>query len=235
LAGLVAGMPEASLQEMFTGHSGTSTLREGFNAYRIVKKYYETNVGPIGSCRGVLDFGCGWGRIIRFFLRDVTPQNLTGVDHSEEVIRICQETNRWCNFRLIEPYPPMPFEANSFDLIYLYSVFSHLPEEMHWTLLREFRRLLTPGGMLIATTRARAFIQTCKAFVNMEATTAAYDHGDFCYVSHGVTGRWAFWGEACIPKGYVTRRWPEIFNVCDYIENDETDHLQNFIVARKPT
>ena len=75
-------MPEVSIQETYTGGSGDSTLREGFNAYRLFKKCYETHVGPIESCRAVLDFGCGWGRIIRFFLKDVEPEKLLGVDHS---------------------------------------------------------------------------------------------------------------------------------------------------------
>jgi hypothetical protein len=55
IARLVPTMPEVSMQETYTGCSGDSTLREGFNAYRIFKKCYETHVGPIGLCRAVLD------------------------------------------------------------------------------------------------------------------------------------------------------------------------------------
>ena len=47
------------MQEHFTGESGDSTLREGFEAYKIFKKCYERHVGPIEGCRAVLDFGCG--------------------------------------------------------------------------------------------------------------------------------------------------------------------------------
>ena len=252
LAHLVPKMPEVSLQETFTGSSGDSALQEGFNAYRIFKKIYEKHVGPIGSCRAVLDFGCGWGRIIRFFLKDVEPGRLIGIDHCEEVVRVCLDTNKWCRFMLIEPNPPTPLTQESFGLIYLYSVFSHLPEEMHWTLLKEFHRLLAPGGMLIATTRGRDFIQVCKSlrddprlnekpdwlkqsarvFTDVDATISAYDNGQFCYESLGAEGRWSFWGEACIPKNYVERRWREIFDVCDYIDDRALDP-QNVIVARK--
>jgi SAM-dependent methyltransferase len=252
IARLVPKMPEVSTQETYTGWSGDSTLREGFDAYRIFRKSYETHVGPIGSCRSVLDFGCGWGRIIRFFLRDVEPKKLFGVDHSEEAIRACQETNKWSQFTLIEPSPPTPLTPESFGLIYLYSVFSHLPEEMHWALLKEFHRLLAPGGMLIATTRPRDFIFFCKklrddprlnekpdwlkvsarTFADVDATISAYDNGQFCYESVGAEGRWSFWGEACIPRAYVERRWQEIFDVCDYID-DRAACPQNIIVARK--
>jgi SAM-dependent methyltransferase len=252
IANLVPQMPEVSMQEFFTGQSGDAALREGFNAYKIFRNCYETHVGPIRSCRAVLDFGCGWGRIIRFFLKDFEPERLFGVDHSEDAVRACRDTNKWCEFTLIEPYPPTSLPRESFDLIYLYSVFSHLPEEMHWAWLKEFRRLLQPGGMLIATTRARDFIQMCKTFrddphlnskpqwlsqsarvfVDVDATMSAYDNGKFCYESLGQEGRWSFWGEACIPRLYVEKHWKEIFDVCEYIEDPKTCP-QNVIVVRK--
>jgi SAM-dependent methyltransferase len=252
IANLVPQMPEVSMQENFTGHSGDSTLREGFDAYKIFKKCYETHVGPIGSCRAVLDFGCGWGRIIRFFLKDIEPEKLLGIDHSEEVIRASRDTNKWCKFTLIEPYAPTSLSKETFDLIYLYSVFSHLPEEMHWAWLKEFHRLLRPGGMLIATTRARDYIQFCeslrddpqlntkpdwlkrsaKTFVDVGATMSAYDDGQFCYESLGGEGRWSYWGEACIPRAYVEKHWKEIFDVCEYID-DRNVSPQNVIVVRK--
>lgn len=252
IANLVSQMPEVSMQENFTGQSGDATLREGFEAYKIFKHCYERHAGPIGSCHAVLDFGCGWGRIIRFFLKDIEPEKLLGIDHSEEVIRASENTNRWCRFMLIEPNAPTSLPEESFDLIYLYSVFSHLPEEMHWAWLKEFHRLLRPGGMLIATTRARDYIQFCqslrddpelnrkpdwlkrsaKTFLDMEATLSAYDDGQFCYASLGGEGRWSYWGEACIPRRYVEKRWKEIFDVCEYID-DPKACPQNVIVVRK--
>jgi len=253
LAAIVPGMPGASLQANFTGGTEDVTLREGFAAYRLFKSCYEKHIGEIASCRGILDFGCGWGRIARFFLRDVDPEKISGVDHSEAGIQACRATNKWSAFTLIDPDPPTSLPAEAFDLIYLYSVFSHLPEEMHLALLREFERLLIPGGLLIATTRGREFIQYCKSlrddptlqsrpdwlkqsakvFRDDTVTLAAYDRGSFCYEGFGVEGRWSFWGEACIPRGYVQARWPEFFDVLDYID-DRAVCPQNVIVARKP-
>jgi SAM-dependent methyltransferase len=252
IAKLVPQMPEPRLQEGFTGQSGDATLKEGFGAYQIFKNSYERHVGPIGSCRAIMDFGCGWGRIIRFFLKDIESENLVGIDHSEEAIHACREGNTWCKFAMIEPFPPTPFPGQSFDLIYLYSVFSHLPEKMHWAWLEEFRRLLRPGGMLIATTFPRDFIHHCKAmrddpqfdakprwametakaFMDTEVALSEYDKGHFCYSSRGAEGRWSFWGEACIPRLYVEKRWREIFDICEYIEDTQICP-QNVIVVRK--
>jgi Methyltransferase domain len=120
IASLLPQMPDDDLQANLTGQSGDSTLREAFGAYKIIKGQYEARVGPIGLCPRILDFGCGWGRGIRFFLKDVDGDKLIGVDHSEEIIRVCHETNRWCSFLRIEPFPPTSFAADSFGLIYLY-------------------------------------------------------------------------------------------------------------------
>ena len=248
IAALLPKMPAEALQVQYTGSSGDTVLHQGFAAYQLFKGSYEKYIGRIGSCRGILDFGCGWGRIIRFFLRDVSPERLFGVDHSSEVIEACLDTNRWCKFKLIEPYPPTALPAESFDLIYLYSVFSHLPEAMHWELLKEFQRLLVPGGLIIATTRRRDFIEWCAslrrdpqlrekpesircsalAFLDANAALAAYDNGSFCYSNFG-DARWPFWGEACIPRGYVEKCWPELFDVLEYIDLCP----QNAIVAQK--
>ena len=106
--------------------------------------------------------------------------------------------------------------------------------------------------MLIATTRARDFLHDCKAlrddprldekpgwlkpsarmFLDVDAAISAYDNGQYCYDCCGSEGRWSFWGEACISKSYVERRWQEIFDVCDYIDDRGADP-QNVIVARK--
>jgi SAM-dependent methyltransferase len=251
IAALVPGLPDASIQSNYTGHADDSTLREGFAAYRLFKRSYEIHVGPLDSAR-VLDFGCGWGRIIRFFLRDLPPERLKGVDHSAEGIEACRATNRWCSFELIEPHPPTPFPDESFDLIYLYSVFSHLPEQMHLELLEEFRRLLVSGGLLVATTWGRDFILQCDSlrhnphssaklawmhraanvFRDTGTSLAAYDRGSFCYSSYDEEGTRSFWGEACIPRAYVEHRWQQFFEICDYIE-DRSVCPQNMIIARK--
>jgi SAM-dependent methyltransferase len=247
IAAIVPGLPDAEFQAAFTGNSEDPTLCEGFAAYQLFKRCYEDHVGSLSTAR-VLDFGCGWGRIIRFFLRDVSPENLAGLDYNEAALEACRATNRWCRFTLIRPYPPTNLPAAEWDLIYLYSVFSHLPEEMHLALLREFHRLLRPGGLLIATTRQRNFIlygqdvranhipadpirNEATALFDTNAALAAYDRGEFCY------GRYksdppGFWGEACIPKMYVERRWSELFDVCEYIDNPSLCP-QNTIVVRR--
>src|SRR5262249_55761974 len=150
---------DEEVQVRLTGDKGDSVLKEGFLAYKLFKRMYESYVGDIGQCDKVLDFGCGWGRIIRFFLKDLHPSRLYGADPLGEMIDLCKKTNRWCNFRLISTSPPSPFPDDTFDLIYSYSVFSHLSEEMHVRWLEDLSRILRPGGLLVATTREREYFE----------------------------------------------------------------------------
>jgi SAM-dependent methyltransferase len=48
--------------------------------------------------------------------------------------------------------PPLPFaEDNSFDLVYAFSVFTHIPAEHQEAWLLEMKRILKPGGFLVCT------------------------------------------------------------------------------------
>ena len=248
---ILPAMPDEEVQMNFTGDTGDSVLRDGFFAYLLFRELYQRHVGPIDQCAGILDFGCGWGRIIRFFLKDVEPSRLWGVDPVEEMIRICTRDNNWCNFVLIDPAPPSPFKDSTFDLIYSYSVFSHLSEDMHQACLAELVRILTPGGLLIATTRPREFIKFCgdlrksrkldaihpairssaSTFIDQERAMATYDNGGYCFSP--LEGVWSYWGEAAISLDYARTNWSRHLTFIDYID-DRKQCDQNVIVMRKP-
>ena len=50
---------------------------------------------------------------------------------------------------------PLPFNNREFDIIYLYSIFSHMTTEDVTAYLNEFKRLLAPSGKIFLT----AFIE----------------------------------------------------------------------------
>lgn len=253
LRSILPGTPDEDVQLMFTGSKGDTVMREGFIAYTLFKGLYTKYNGPIDQCSNILDFGCGWGRIIRFFLKDLEPSKISGCDPVEKMIDICKEQNKWCNFTKINTRPPSPYQNNTFDLIYSFSVFSHLSEEMSNSLLAELTRILKPGGMLIATTRSRDFIEHCAklrkrkdlaslhagpkssaaAFLNTEESQADYDSGKYCFSQLVHEGEWSYWGDAAISKEYVVNHWTQALEFVDYV--DDQKHIsQNAIVMRKP-
>jgi SAM-dependent methyltransferase len=97
----------------------------------------------------VLDFGCGSGRV----LRQLLPSAEGAEFHGAELDTRCVE---WLRDNLpvqvvqSHPDPPLPYPDAHFDLIYSTSVFSHLADTWAAWLL-ELRRLVRPGGLVIAT------------------------------------------------------------------------------------
>ena len=248
---VLPALPEEAVQTRFTGSAGDKTLTAGFSLYRLFKEIAKNCGKPLGPSLQVLDYGCGWGRIIRFFMKDVTPSNLWGIDCVDMAIDNCVKTNKWCNFQLVNPFPPTDLPGESFDLIYSNSVFSHLSEDAHLRWLEEFHRVLKPGGLVIATTWPRDLILRCAqiraqkehfpwqrglslSFMDTEQALADYDNGEFCHspVGGGEQLSSSFFGETCISKKYVMNHWTRLFQFADYIE-DPRRSPQNIIVVRK--
>jgi 2-polyprenyl-3-methyl-5-hydroxy-6-metoxy-1,4-benzoquinol methylase len=255
LRDIMPSMPEERLQLQFTGGSGYNTLKEAFSFYQFIKltgKKYGVTLSPDSK---ILDFGCGWGRIIRFFLKDVNAKNLYGIDCDEEIIKICQTSNLNGNFQVNNIYPPTEFKDNFFDVIYTYSVFSHLSEEAHKIWLSEFKRILKPGGILIATTRDRDYIILCErlrkmaetdipffakglpnAFLNTSKYLTEYDNGKYIYEPTGGGGvrEGSFYGETCIPEKYVKTEWKRYFRQISFINYKKHKSFnQNALIAQK--
>jgi SAM-dependent methyltransferase len=99
----------------------------------------------------VLDFGCGAGRTLRHFVDEAHEAEFWGCDiHAESVAWINANLNPPLHAFVNDEQPPLPRPDGSFDLIYAFSVFTHLTDSWSAWLL-ELHRLLAPGGVLVAS------------------------------------------------------------------------------------
>ena len=143
--------PEEAMQRHFVGAT-LDLVDVPFGYYRTVKSAYKSNVDDITSNTKLLDLGSGWGRILRFFMKDIKPSNLFGCDVSPMSIDICNTCFRGeVSFQKIKPLPPTLYEDNSFDIIEGYSVFTHLSYYAVVLWMHEYFRLLKPGGLFAIT------------------------------------------------------------------------------------
>jgi len=246
------GFPDERLQSQFVGSQGHVALTEAYNFYTHVKGCCDALGNTVAPESKVLDFGVGWGRILRFFLKDVAAENLYGVDVDPDILKVCQNTGLPGNLNQVNPQGPLPYAENIFDLVYAYSVFSHLSETVHIKWLSEISRVLKPGGVFVATTESRAFIAFCAsltekdvetnwhktlktAFPNPEETLGQFDEGNFIYAATGGGDHRSsdFYGEAVIPKSYVETVWTKYFHFIDFID-DPKRFWQAVIVMQKP-
>jgi SAM-dependent methyltransferase len=228
--------PPEQLQRNTTGLDGEAGIGQAFNFYRDIHRALDQSGLPLETNSRVLDFGVGWGRIARLFLRDVTRDNLYGIDVDPAFVEITANSFGSDNFSVCAPFPPTKFEDRSFDLVSAYSVFSHLSEAAFTAWLGEFARVLRPGGHLAFTTRHESFLDYCawastqrdlpsgytralgELFPDIKAARRKYRDGMFLHAtSAGVSGggprTQEFYGETFIPKAYVERACGDRFTI----------------------
>lgn len=95
-----------------------------------------------------LDFGCGVGRLTQAFAPNA--RSMTGVDVSAPMIEKAETFNRFpekCRYRINARPDLGMFEDGAFDFVFSLVVLQHIPVELSRSFVREFVRLLAPGGI----------------------------------------------------------------------------------------
>lgn len=95
----------------------------------------------------LLNIGCGTGGTIPMLQR---RGRVTNVDMSETALAICRE--RGIDDLVLHDGGDLPFEAQSFDVAAALDVLEHIDDDR--SALREWSRVLRPGGMLLVTVPA---------------------------------------------------------------------------------
>jgi SAM-dependent methyltransferase len=130
-------------------------LASGRVARETIEESLEAAGTSLADIEDILDFGCGCGRVIRW-LADV-PARLRGSDFDGRAIAWCRENLGFAEFGTNGLEPPLDLDDESLDLVYAFSVLTHLPLPVQHAWMAELRRLLRPSGILVLSTHGDAY------------------------------------------------------------------------------
>jgi SAM-dependent methyltransferase len=153
-----------------------------------------------------LDFGCGYGRVIRFLVERVPPERIFASDVVKEGVEFC------CSEFGVQPVYSAPdltaVRLGSFDFIYAISVITHLNEQNSLAFLRFLGESLNPGGIAMITTHGQWSIDNAALYgPEYEAQRAE--------IIDAVRER----GFAYIPYSFVANDYGMTWHSREYIEN----------------
>lgn len=158
LSRLLPAMASDKVQKTWTGASGLDLYRQTASFARQLENNYTRHVKKPLAGSDILDFGCGYGRILRMMYYYSDPSCIWGVDAWDKSLNLCREARLPGKFAQSERMPSvLPVNDQKFDLIFAFSVFTHLAPATAKTCLSALRNHIKPGGLLVATIRPIEF------------------------------------------------------------------------------
>jgi len=241
----IPDLPPDEVQVRFTGRQGRENLQHAFDFYNFVLAHMPDLTM---NKYDVLDFGGGWGRVLRFFLREFQPERLTMVDCLTDAVECARSLNSPFTIIHSNVNPPLPLTEDSVGLCYAFSVFSHLAEQQSCDWLRHFANLLVPGGKLFLTTRGKSQIAYLELLVQTDSPNPLlnvlpgpevirdhYEKGVFQFYPAAGGGELTqdFYGETWIPREWFEERYISLgFSACDFYEEFQTIDQCVFVLTK---
>ncbi len=182
-------------------------------------KYFQKEFNELTP---VLDFGCGCGRILRFLKNE--PIQIQACDVGRLVAEFAAESCSFADVHRNELAPPLRYSDESFQLVYAFSVFSHLPWEVEKAWLSELVRVGRPGCVYLFSIHGDWFIEQT---LSSEEQQTLRDDGFWWKEVHG---RSALGAKLDFPKDYeasyhtsdfVRSEWGKYFEIVDVVKGDD--------------
>jgi SAM-dependent methyltransferase len=132
-------------------------LRTGRGQADLVRNLIHQGGSSIEDFDALLDFGCGCGRILRHW--DELPETqVFGCDIDPRMVQWCDANLPFADVSVNDLEPPLAYADSAFDLVYAFSVFTHLSVELQHAWMQECLRVLRPSGWLLMSTLGEHYL-----------------------------------------------------------------------------
>jgi SAM-dependent methyltransferase len=146
-------LPPARLRaQVGPAHASASYfLESGREHAELIRDLLREDGAAIEDLDALLDWGCGCGRVLRQWA-GLPSTRVAGCDIDARMIDWCARNLPFADVAVTGMSPPLPYGGEEFDLVYAFSVFTHLTETLQHEWIAECRRVLRPGGYLLIST-----------------------------------------------------------------------------------
>jgi SAM-dependent methyltransferase len=195
-------LPPASLRaQVGPPHADAAFfLESGRQHAELVRDLLLENGTTVEGLDSLLDWGCGCGRVLRHW-RELRHTRVSGCDISPRMVEWCRANLDFAHVSLTNLEPPLPYPDSSFDLIYAFSVFTHLPEDLQHEWMSECLRVLRPEGYLVISTMGEYYVGLQRL---SDAEAATFSKGELVVLYERAAGTSLC--SAYHPPEYVRRR-----------------------------
>ena len=218
LARLLPRLAPNEVQKSWTGVDGVHLMETSKAFIRSVDAagYCYTGSGLDGKT--ILDYGCGYGRLMLMLYKYTAPDQIYGCDPWTESLRHCVETGVKAHLSLIEYVPSKPaYPTGLFDVGYSFSVFTHLSERTCKAVLDSVLPSIKPGGIFTVTIRPPEFwefMQRYKKLVGLTGKALLKQHRDKGFAFYPEPDREPIngdvpFGDTSISLSYIRENWKD--------------------------
>ncbi len=208
-------MASKEVQLAWTGASDKTLLLQSLSFVKSVVNFAEKmGISDLHNV-SLLDFGCGWGRILRLFLKYIPESRLFGVDPMNESLEQCilhkvkgnlMKSDYLCR--------SLPFGEMKFDIVIAMSVFTHLSRRAMDEALRTIRSRVSDNALFVVTVRPTEYWEIHKqhADSNLDVEGCEKEHNTkgFVFRPHAgvppIEGDVTF-GDTSMTLEFISENW----------------------------
>ncbi len=229
------------------GQPSASRYREeGALVARELQELLESIGQPIDSFQSICDLASGPGKVLGFVSWD-PASSVSAVDVNVDAIDWLRSEMPWVDARAEKPWPPTTIPADTFDLIYSISLFTHLSERAQDAWVSEVSRLLKSDGLGLITVHGTAAFEgfrdgrrpgISEGDVAALQRCGSLEDEAFVFLPEAhparrAPGVEADWGLTFHGHSYIRERWSDVLRI-DAILPAALNFNQDVVIVRSP-